>query len=167
MHIVIDSVPSAETNWVDVLSASLVPVIAIVGVYIAYQQFQLNKQRLRHETYERRLNVYKVVQYFLSEIMREGRTTYDKVLQFNSDASEAAFLFDDSVQNKIDEIFKKSLDMVGTHEKLYPSSGSAGLPVGDERSKVADEEKELLLWLVDELKNSRSFFAEKLGLNVS
>lgn len=167
LHIVVDSIPTKEASWIDTFSALLVPTIAIVGAYIAYQQFQINIQRLRHETYERRLSVYKVVQKYLSEILRNQTTTYEQALEFNSDASEAAFLFDPSVQNKIDEIYKKSIAMVKYYEMMYPHDGSVGLPTGDKRSHAEQEYSELLKWLLDELKNSRVFFAEKLGLRVA
>lgn len=166
-HIVIDSIPLIDTSWIDVLSALLIPAIAVVGVYIAVQQYRINKQRLRHETYERRLAIYKCVQRYLSEIMRDGKTSYERALQFYQDASEAAFLFDESVQNKIDEIYDKSIKMISAHEKMYPSDGLPGLPVGEERSSVAEENSELLGWHTDQLKESRPFFAKKLGLKVT
>ena len=167
VHIVVDSLPETSQSWVEILSALLVPVIAIVGLYVAYQQYQINKQRLRHETYERRLAVYKSVQRYLSEILRDGKITYNRALQFNSEASEAAFLFDSSVQEKIDEIYQKSIDMAFTHEKMYPEDGSPGIPVGEERNKVVEENTALLKWHMEELKSSREFFAKKLGLTVT
>ena len=167
MHISDDSIPSSEQSWIDTMSALLVPLIAIIGIYIAYQQYRINKQRLRHETYERRLAVYKAVQRYLSEILRDGKTSYDRALQFNSEASEATFLFDQSVQQKIDEIYLKSIDMVANYEKMYPSDGSQGLPVGDDRSEVAKINTELLKWHINQLKESRPFFAKKLGLKVT
>ena len=166
-HIAIDSLPLAEANLIESLSAFLVPIIAIVGIYIAYQQYKINEQRLRHETYERRLSVYKVVQRYLSEILRDGNTTYDKAMQFNTDASEAAFLFDKSVQNKIDIIYKKSVAMAYEHIRMYPEDASRGLPVGEERTEASENHSELLQWHNEELKNSREFFAKKLGLKVT
>lgn len=166
IHIVIDALPATESSWIDILSALLVPAIAVLGIYIAYQQYSVNKQRLRHETYERRLAIYKSVQKYLSEIMREANTTFDRALQFNYEASEATFLFDSSVQNKIDEIYKKSIDMAANYEKLYPSDGSPGLPKGPERNKVVKSHYEFTQWHADQLNDSRQFFAKKLGLNV-
>lgn len=167
IHIAVDSFPSSDPSWIDILSALLVPLIAIVGIYIAYQQYKINEQRLRHETYERRLAVYKAVQRYLSEILRNGKTTYQSALEFNSEASEAAFLFDSSVQDKIDEIYKKSIEMVHEYEKLYPSDSSPSLPVGEERSAIAEKKTELLIWHTDQLKECRPFFAKKLGLKVT
>lgn len=166
LHISVDYIPKIETNWIEFISALLVPLLAVIGVYIAYQQYKINEQRLRHETYERRLAVYKVVQRYLSEILRDGNTTYDRAMQFNSDASEAAFLFDKSVQDKIDEIYIKSIDMISYHKQMYPSNGSSGLQVGEERSRVVNENAKLLKWHLKQLKESRPFFEKKLGLKV-
>ena len=167
LRVVIESIPTTETSWINVMSALLVPIIAIMGIYIAYQQFRINEQRLRHETYERRLAIYKAVQKYLSEMLREGTTTFQRTLEFYSEASEAAFLFDASVQDKIDEIYKQSIDMTAAYEKMYPSNGSPGLPVGEERSRVAEEHSRLLKWHMDELSSSKLFFAKKLGLKVT
>ena len=145
-HIAIDAIPLTETNLVEYFSALLVPLIAIVGIFIAYQQYKINEQRLRHETYERRLSVYKVVQRYLSEILRDGHTTYDKAMQFNSDAAEAAFLFDESVQNKIDVIYKKSIDMAYEHLQMHPANGSGGIPAGEERNEASKKHSSLLKW---------------------
>ncbi|MDD3276510.1 MAG: hypothetical protein PHP93_05615 [Kiritimatiellales bacterium] len=167
LHIIVDSLPSVESSWVTVLSALLVPAITVVAVYIAYQQYQINKSRLRHETYERRLAVYKCVQRYLLEILREGKTTYDQALKFYSEASEAAFLFDPSVQEKIDQIYEKSIEMEAEYEKMYPADKSPGLPVGDERSVVCKKNADLLKWHINELRECRPFFAKKLGLKIT
>ncbi len=164
IRVIVESLPAIETTWIDVFSALLTPTIALIAVYIAFQQHKINKQRLRHETYERRLAVYKAVQKHLSIILRKGKATYDECSEFYSEASEAAFLFDKSVQDKIDEIYKKSIDLDSRVEELYPSDGSPGLPVGKERSRVSAEKADLLKWHTHQLASTREFFAEKLGL---
>ncbi|MBL4900901.1 MAG: hypothetical protein JKX76_14925 [Colwellia sp.] len=165
-RIIIESFPATSNNWIDILSALLVPVLAVVGIFIAYQQYKINEQRLRHETYERRLAIYKSVQKYLSEIMRDGKTTYDRALEFYSESSEATFLFDISVQDKIDTIYEKSIDMAYQHNLMYPDDGSPGIPVGHKRNEVVQKNSELLKWHTNELKNCRPFFAIKLGLKV-
>lgn len=164
LRVIVESMPSSSVTWIDTLSALLMPAIALIALYVAYQQYKTNQQRLRHETYERRLKVYKAVQAHLSVILGAGKTSYQECRLFYSSASEAAFLFDKSVMEKIDEIYSKSIDMVRLHEQLYPSDGSSGLPVGEERSKVSQQEGELLKWHNAQLKESKVFFAKKLGL---
>lgn len=108
LYIIVEKLPKPDSSWVDILSALLVPCITIIGAIIAFQQYQINRQRLRHELYERRLVVYRAIQQYLSEITREGKTTYERVSQFYAEASEAFFLFDDSFQLSIDEIHNKT-----------------------------------------------------------
>jgi hypothetical protein len=163
-HVEVESVTQIARISVDVLSALLVPTIAIVGVFIAYQQYQINKQRLRHETYERRLAVYKTVQRYLSIIMRDRQTNYKNALKFSIEASEATFLFDNSVQKLVDEIYKKSVMMIAIHETMYPSDGEQGLPVGKERNIASEQYSILFEWHTSQLEESRIFFARKLGL---
>lgn len=166
VRVAVEAVPWPDSSWVDLLSALLVPLIAVMGLYIAYQQYRINEQRLRHETYDRRLAVYKAVQRYLSEILRDGQTTYERASEFYSEASEATFLFDSSVQEWIDDIFHRSVKLVHTHEQMYPRDGSSGLPVGEKRDRAAEENSQLLQWHLDQLKESKSFFAKKMGVRI-
>ena len=166
-HLIIDALPASDPSWVEFLSALLVPLIAIIGAFIAYQQYRINQQRLRHETYEHRLAVYKAIQRYLSEVIRDGKTSYERALQFNAEASEAFFLFDSSVQERIDLIYKKSIRMEYLNKKMNTGNKGNPMPVGEERSKVVEEESELLKWHADELVAIRPFFAKKLGLKIT
>ena len=54
---------------VEISKALLTPVIAVVATYIAYQQWQTNRQKLNLERYDRRLHVYEEVRKILSIIL--------------------------------------------------------------------------------------------------
>jgi hypothetical protein len=51
------------------LAAFLTPTIAVLGVYIAYNQWRTNKDSLRERLYEKRFDVYKGTQKLLSKII--------------------------------------------------------------------------------------------------
>jgi hypothetical protein len=167
LYVFVERLPQAETGWVDLLSALLVPAIAVVGLFIAFQQYRINQQRLRHELYERRLLVYRSVQKYLSEVIAEGKTSFQKAAVFYSEASEASFLFDSSVQELIDRIYEKAIDMAALHEKLYPSDGTPGLPVGKERSQVAVENSQIFKWFSKQITESKQLFARKMGVKIT
>ncbi|WP_000093324.1 hypothetical protein [Vibrio mimicus] len=158
IRVVVETVSRVESDWVTILSALLVPILTIIGIYVAYQQYVINRQRLNHETYERRLAVYKAVQLHISKTVQMGRTTYQDALKFNSEASEAAFLFDSEISDLISKIYKQSISMASYNEKLYPSGGGQGLPIGDKRNEVAEKESELLQWHMDTLSELKSIF---------
>jgi len=112
----------------DVLLAAMTPLIGLIAAYIAYQQHKTNQFRLRHELYERRLRVYKSVQGFLSEILRDGDVPWHRTSQFYGDALEAVFLFDPAIQKHIDLLYEKAIDLHGLHEKCTHPTGRQGSP---------------------------------------
>jgi hypothetical protein len=147
---------------IDVFSALLTPLIAIVALYIAYQQYKVNKSRLNQERYARRLEVFKAVRSYISSIAREGKTDFQKVTQFYADVGEADFLFKADIPKQIEKLYKKGVELAELHEKLYPSDGSPGLPKGQERSEVAKQQSEALKWFFDELPNTKRLFKKYL-----
>ena len=164
LHLIIDSIPNSTTNYIDVLSALLVPVIAIVGSVIAYQQYKINQQRLKHELYERRLAIFKLIKTYLSKIYETGKVTRYEAMQFMYDVAESTFLLDESINSKIETIYTKSMRMALLQEKIYPADGSRGLPSGEERSRVTQENMELLKWLGDQLVELKPLFNKHLKL---
>ena len=153
-------------NIVEGLSAGLTPVIAVAMLYIAYQQWRTNKSRLTHELYDRRLTVLKAVKAFYGEIGDAGTAKYGMVMKFYAATVEAEFLFGNEIREHIEELYKKGMDLALLHEKMYPSSGEPGLPVGAERSKVAEEHGKLLLWfLQDGIAETRKRFRKYLAVS--
>jgi hypothetical protein len=83
---------------VDVLEAALTPVIAVVTVLIAYNQWRVNKIRLDVDLYDRRLAVYKAVDAFYEEVGKHGTANYPMVSELRQHTVEAAFLFPTGVE---------------------------------------------------------------------
>ena len=54
--------------------------------------------------------------------------------------------------------------MIELDEKLYPSDRSSGLPVGDERSKVARDKSNYSKWFFDQRKVIKKIFSKKMSL---
>jgi hypothetical protein len=153
-------------SFIEGLSAALTPVIAVVATYIMYQQWRTNKGRLNHELYERRFTVFKAVKAFYEDIGTAGTAKYGMVMKFNAAAAETEFLFGDEITEHIEELYKKGMDLASLQEKMYPSSGGSGLPVGPERSRVAEEHSKLVLWfLQDGIAETRKRFRKYLAVS--
>ena len=52
---------------VQIMQALLTPLIAIIATYIAYQQWNTNKLKLKLDRYERRLRVYQKIVELVSK----------------------------------------------------------------------------------------------------
>jgi len=147
---------------IDIFSALLTPVIAILAAYIAWQQYKLQHKSFNGQMYERRYVVFKSFMSFLSQVMRDGKATYPLLGQFYAEASEADFLFSDAISAKREELYTRGIDMVAGYERMYPSDGSPGLPVGTERSKVAQEHADHLKWFMAQIKETRRVFKAEM-----
>jgi hypothetical protein len=98
-------------DWTKLSLSLLTPVIASIGVIIAYQQMKINRSRLRHELFEKRFRIFKSAGNFLGSIIREGKATLGAQGEFRSGIQGSSFLFDKKVSDLLDEIWNKAIDL--------------------------------------------------------
>ena len=146
------------------MSVCVTAGIGFIGLYFVQRQVRLDGFRLRHESYERRLGVYKAVQAFLVDILQAADADHRRIRQFYAEASEAVFLFDSEVQDYIDLLRSKAIEMHKLYEQLYSSSGRTVMSVGEERSKVVDQNTELVNWFGDQLSESKRLFRKHMAI---
>jgi hypothetical protein len=152
----------AIKDVIDISGALLTPVIAILAAYIAWQQYRLQHKSFNAQMYERRYIVFKSFMSFFSQVMQDGKTTYQQLGQFYAEASEADFLFSDAIAKIREEIYSRGIDMVASYERMYPSDGSPGLPVGVERSQAAKENGDHLKWFMAQISETKNAFKAEM-----
>lgn len=148
-------------DYIEIFSALLIPLIAILAAYIAWRQYQIDHHSLRNALYERRYVVFKAFMVYLSEVVSRGKTTYARNSQFYAEASED-FLFSRTIADKREELYQKGVELAFAHERMYPVDGGAGLPVGAERDKVAEEAHGLLKWFTTQIQATHSLFKQEM-----
>jgi hypothetical protein len=155
-----------DPKWiVDLLSALLTPTIACVTVYIARQQWRVNKMRLDFDLYDSRLKIYKAVDEFYAESMTHGAIKLPMVEKIRVGTAEARFLFPKKIQAHLDALIEQAREAAKLRNRFYPGSGEQGLPVGDARTQVSAEETRLVADIQDRLwKKSKRVFRKHLRL---
>jgi hypothetical protein len=146
---------------VELLSAALAPITAIVALGIAYRQYRLEKIKFRHELYEKRLAIYNSTMKMLSVVMRDADVSTADLFQFLQETNQSYFLLGKDVSDYLTELYKKGVTLHYQNKKLNQSN----LPVGEERTRVAQENCELLKWFGDQILAVRERFAGHLGLD--
>lgn len=117
-------------DWVDYLSGLLVPTIAIVGAFIAWQQWRINRARLKNELFDRRYEQFCVVRDFIGSVMTYGESTLEEQRKYLVGTQGMRFLFDKNIAEYMDtHIWGPAIDLDCLESELQ------GLPVGDERSE--------------------------------
>lgn len=149
---------------IEIMKGLLTPLIAVIAAYIAYQQYRLNKTKMKRETYDRNLKVYRATLLFISRIVFEsgfgsGSLTQDEVRKFYSETCECRFLFDSKLHQYIDELYMNGntlVDLGGQIEKLRNKGSSVENPWLDNRMNEAEKINQ---WFVEEYNLLDSFFA--------
>lgn len=141
-------------------SAALTPLIAIVAIYIAYQQFRTNQMKLRHDLYEKRMSIYRKVYEYLNSIIAYGNVTDEKTIEFYSQTSESHFLFNDYISDYIKLIFLNSKELRRVNKFIdgeYECSE-------DERKKATERDEQLMLWFNDQFDIAKEKFAKVIRI---
>ena len=146
-----------ESGWMQVakdvamiLQGLLVPAIAGITIYIAWQQHKTAKSQYRLNLYGKRFAVFEAARSFMQDITAKATTSYERVGTFWLGIAEVEFLFDKDVVDFLEEMRTRGLDLAYKHEMMYPGDGAQGLPVGDERSKVAKSHSDLVRWFLEQ-----------------
>ena len=148
---------------IEISQALLTPLIAVVATYIAYQQWQTNKQKLMLERYDRRLKVYEEVRKILSIIIRDANASYDDLLRFRTAVSEADFLFGREIPEYIDEIYKQGINLHSWNSQYRDSNQPPR--EGYDHSKVVDGMHAELTWLTEQFEPAKQKFKKYLDIS--
>ncbi len=88
------------------ISSLFIPVIAIIGIYIAWQQSITNREKIRLELYDKRFKLYDTIISSLNNFSYGSEFTHEKYVRFFTACSEAQFLVPDRICEKINVVNK-------------------------------------------------------------
>ena len=112
---------NCNPHWTSYISALLTPIVACLGLYIAFRQWKTAQNKQKHDLFDRRFTVY----------------------EFLSGTREAKWLFDLCVEDYLD----KELH----HKALYLQALASDLedmPVGSMRNSNVQKQLETKQWFL-------------------
>ncbi|GEM_PF-425739 len=129
----------AEQHWTQILVA----LVTVLGVYIAYQQWNTARNKLKLDLFEKRLAVHKAVSIFINSIYLHGTVENKEIDKFIFNTNETKWLFDEDVAIYLKESVLKNADEL---QRLYDNHKD--IPVGEERirTKNAERQAEIRKW---------------------
>lgn len=95
----------------NVLSGLLTPLIALLAVYIAWQQHKTNRDHFRLALLERRLKVFGGVQELIATVLRQARIRPEDLSKFLWETRESDFLFGPEIGKYLHELYAKASDV--------------------------------------------------------
>jgi len=94
--------------WPQITQGILTTLIAIIAVYIAWQQWQTNERKFNLDRYDRRLKVYQETIKFIQIINRDFKANLQDLFYFYASTAEADFLFSSEIRKYLDELFQRA-----------------------------------------------------------
>jgi hypothetical protein len=136
-HVLANDVPF----WITVLSALLTPTIALVAVYIGWQQWRTNRNKLKLDLFERRMAIYEAARDLIGHCLTGTHAKDAQLFAFLHATRQALFLLDKGLSNYLfKEIYVKACELTALREGLPAESGDA-------RTKTLERAGELRAWL--------------------
>lgn len=100
------------------ITALLTPLIGLIAIYIAYQQWKTNRanqetnaKRLKLELYNKRFAIYGAARTFLRGIAVNRSISDEMLVKYWAGINPARFLLDEELANYLEEIEKKAVDL--------------------------------------------------------
>lgn len=108
-------------EYIKILSALLSPIVAITTIIMGVNNHKLNKIKIKHDLYDRRLNIYYITRDYLKYSSNEDTLDRAIVETFVKASLESKFLFKSDVSDFLSEIWQNSLILEYCIECLYHS----------------------------------------------
>ena len=142
---------------IDFLAALATPSIAFIALLFAALQWHTNRNRLRHELFDRRYRQYDAIKRFLGGLTSLGKMTPEAELEFLTETKGIRFTFSNKISEYVDQqIWAKAVQLNLYNEELNdPQRIQQG---------VARERADLMKKIMNELRNSEEIFSEYLQL---
>jgi hypothetical protein len=129
-------------DWIDVLQALLIPMVAVAAGGIAFAQWWTAKNKLKLDLFDRRWAVYVAVRELLSEIVRHANVSPEAQDKFLAGVRGARWLFDERVHHYIfEELYRRVTDLQAANAMLEP-----GAPTQQDQQSHVKMKWEICRW---------------------
>ena len=146
-----------DYKWTSLLLSA---TIGFLTIYIAWQQHNINKLKIRSDLFDRRFKIYQELMKFLARIMQNGTTSNDDLIQLLRNTAESEFLFGHKVAEFIDSLYKRGNELNTVTKRL----NATGYPPA-EREKLVRIEAEHLDWFKKQFDTAKEIFKEHLDIS--
>jgi hypothetical protein len=107
----------AQCGWLQVLQGLLTPIIGLLAVYIAYQQWITNKDKIKLDKFDRRFAIYDAARELRRRIRQHSWASEQEIFDFRMKTRDAVFLLDDELGSYLEEFGNKAWQIAMMEEE--------------------------------------------------
>ncbi|MBP7102435.1 MAG: hypothetical protein KBA86_04225 [Bacteroidales bacterium] len=153
------------------INAMLTPLIAIITVYIACQQFltnkknskfqnEINKDKLKLDLFEKRYKIFEETHKILIEIIEKGGIEINNIQTFSDKTKSASFLFNNDIIDLLKNIRNFDIELLEYTKTLNRSSFQNDNC--EDTSEIYRKKWEIMRWFQDQQQNILDLFGTYL-----
>jgi hypothetical protein len=142
----------------DIPTCTLILTAAVTG-YIAWQQWQTARNKLRLDLFDRRFPVFEAAMKLVWIAVTKGNVPDEARREFMVATKGVQFLFDQELQDHCDALAAEALNVRVGSEKIE------SLPVGEERAKSEGARADRITWFNDQVDEIPKRFAPFLKIH--
>lgn len=132
-------------------------VIAAITVYIAYQQWKTNRDKLRLSIFDKRFSVFIGLMKLHVYILQHVDASTEALNEFKLVYLEGQFLFDNDIAEHLDNVYNQAVELQANKELL----SAEGLQP-DVKRNVNTRNYEITQWFLENFKQEKSRFKKYL-----
>jgi len=100
-----------EPHWTAYLTSLLTPVIAAIGLFIAYWQWKTARDKLKSDLFDRRYSIFETTRNLCESIWLHDPNYGANLARLRLAQLEAKWLFSEKVAEYIGELHKKAVNL--------------------------------------------------------
>ncbi len=97
--------------WAGLVSAVAIAAVAMIGAYIAWNQWKTNRDILRERMFDRRFEIFKVTQALISRIAKDEGISWHSANELSDIAQQARFMFAEKDAQYFDLLRQNALEL--------------------------------------------------------
>lgn len=126
-------------HWITVISAILTPIVAVLGIWIAHEQKETARRKLKLDLFDRREAVYRAARTAIGIAVTTSKFGYDSEIEYLAGTGGAKWLFKDDLANYLEnDLWDRLADLIRVNGQLD------GLQASPERTQLFREQSRVL-----------------------
>ncbi len=149
---------------IELFKGLLTPLVAVIALYIAYQQWKTNQHKVLLDKYDRRFRIYEEVMIFLKTIRKNRHPSDEELIAFRQNTLEADFLFKPDIREYLDKLHEQGnkLRYLCEDEYKHMNQNTSNDYNHDETTQNMHD---ITKWLLNQFDDSKKKFREYLDLS--
>jgi hypothetical protein len=131
-------------HWTSWFSALLLPLVAVLALYLFYLQWRSARDRIKFALFERRMAVYDATCQFMMALIMHGKVSDDELMQFQIGTRAAKWVLNVDMADYFNLLHRKASEFKAL------TSNIERLSFGEQRNEVLQKQQAAKRWFEEQ-----------------